>query len=246
MAQKAPEKHHREGISPIELFEMLPDEQTARQWFEAQIWPEERRCGHCASTRTRRVPNEKPMPYWCSDCRRYFSLRTGTAIERSKIPLRKWAIGIYLCLTSLKPVSSMKLHRDLKIGQKAAWFMLHRLRKAWVPIQDDDEYTGPVEANEAYFGGKRRNMPKKKHARLTGPGALGKTAVAGMKDRPNNRVSTKVVPNTKSKRMSPFHNGACQAGSADLHGRCPHLPLSPEPRNSEAFLGQVCQRSSPN
>ena len=49
----------------------------------------------------------------------------------SKIPLRKWAIGIYLCLTSLKSVSSMKLHRDLGIGQKAAWFMLHRLREAW-------------------------------------------------------------------------------------------------------------------
>ena len=144
------------------------------------------------------------MPYWCSDCRRYFSVRTGTAIERSKIPLRKWAIGIYLCLTSLKSVSSMKLHRDLKIGQKAAWFMLHRLREAWVPIQDDDEYTGPVEADEGYFGGKRKNMSAAKRKTLTGRGAVGKTAVAGIKDRASNPVSAQVVPNTKSETMSRF------------------------------------------
>ena len=64
----------------------------------------------------------------------------------SKIPLRKWAIAIYFCLTSLKSVSSMKLHRDLGIGQKAAWFMLHRLREAWADGGDDEPWLyGPVE-----------------------------------------------------------------------------------------------------
>ena len=67
------------------------------------------------------------MPYWCSACRSYFSVRTGTSLECSKVPLRKWAIAIYLCLTSLKSVSSMKLHRDINVSQKAAWFMLHRI-----------------------------------------------------------------------------------------------------------------------
>ena len=61
----------------------------------------------------------------------YFSVRTGTAIARSNVKMRKWAIAIYLCLTSLKSVSSMKLHRDLGVSQKTAWFMLHRIREAW-------------------------------------------------------------------------------------------------------------------
>ena len=91
----------------------------------------ERCCGHCGSVSTREVPNAKPMPYWCPDCRSYFSVRTGTAIARSNVPLRKWAIAIYLCLTSLKSVSSMKLHRDIRVSQKTAWFMLHRIREAW-------------------------------------------------------------------------------------------------------------------
>ena len=71
------------------------------------------------------------MPYWCSDCRSYFSVRTGTALERSRVPLRKWAFSIYLELTSLKSVSSMKLHRDIGVTQSTAWFMLHRIREAW-------------------------------------------------------------------------------------------------------------------
>ena len=77
-------------------------------------------CGHCGSIRTKEVPNAKPMPYWCSDCRSFFSVRTGTAIARSKIPLSKWAIAIYLCVTNLESVSSMKLHRDLNIAQSSA------------------------------------------------------------------------------------------------------------------------------
>ena len=125
--KKAPGKAHREGISIIELMDLFPDEDTATKWFETQVWPTGRCCGHCGGINTSEVPNAKPMPYWCTDCRSYFSVRTGTAIARSKIPLRKWAIAIYLCLTSLKSVSSMKLHRDLKITQKSAWFMLHRL-----------------------------------------------------------------------------------------------------------------------
>ena len=125
------------------------------------------------------------MPYWCTDCRSYFSVKTGTPLASSNIPLRKWAIAIYLCLTSLKSVSSMKLHRDLKISQKSAWFMLHRIREAWMPKSGGKPYDGPVEVDETYMGGKRRNMSNARRKELadTGRGAVGKTAVVGAKDR---------------------------------------------------------------
>ena len=112
--RKAPGKSHREGLSLIELMNMFPTEDAAITWFEDVLWAGERCCGHCGSVNTCTASHAR-MPYWCSDCRSYFSVRTGTAMQCSKIPLRKWAIGIYLCLTSLKSVSSMKLHRDLKV-----------------------------------------------------------------------------------------------------------------------------------
>ena len=165
------------------------------------IWNGQRCCGHCGSLRTRDASHAK-MPYWCSDCRSYFSVRTGSALESSRLPLRKWAIAIYLEVTSLKSVSSMKLHRDIGVSQRAAWFMLHRIRQAWTG--PDDRFDGPVEADETYVGGKRKNMPKAKRAKLTGRGTAGKTAVAGVKDRATNRVSAAVVKATDSKTLQGF------------------------------------------
>ena len=156
-----PGKSHRKGISLLDLAEMFPTEEAATKWFEVQMWPVERGCPKCGSVKTTETPNRKPMPYWCSDCRSYFSVRTGTALERSKVPLRKWAFAVYIITTSLKSVSSMKLHRDLGVTQKTAWFMLHRLREAWA-TGSDGMFEGPVEVDETYIGGLERNKAKGK------------------------------------------------------------------------------------
>lgn len=145
---KAPGKAHRKSISLMELTEMFPNEASAVAWFEAICWPDGRHCGKCGSVNTREVPNAKPMPYWCGNCKSYFSVRTGTMLESSRLPLRKWAFAVYLYVTSLKGVSSMKLHRDLKVTQKTAWFMLHRLREAWGESDGLPRFSGPIEADE--------------------------------------------------------------------------------------------------
>ena len=206
MTGKAPGKAHREGLSMIEVVTMFPTEDAAREWIESIMWPDgERHCPKCGSTRTREA-SHKTMPYWCSDCRSYFSVKTGTPLANSNIPLQKWAIGVYLCLTSLKSVSSMKLHRDLKISQKAAWFMLHRIREAWMPEGGSGPFDGPVEVDETYFGGKRRNMSnaKRKALKDAGRGAVGKTAVVGAKDRATNQVSARVVTSTDAPTLQGF------------------------------------------
>ena len=135
MTHKAPGRSHREGISLIELFQMFPDDDTAERWFEEQRWGKAGKPSHCPMCETHEKlkpsPNRKPLPYWCGECRRHFSVRTGTIMHRSKIPLQKWVIAIYLWSVSLKGVSSMQLHRDLDIGQQAAYFMAMRLREAW-------------------------------------------------------------------------------------------------------------------
>ena len=183
---------------------MFPTEEVAAKWFEHQLWNGDRCCGHCGSLNTKETSNRKPMPYWCPDCRSYFSVRTGTALAHTKIALRKWAIAIYLELTSLKSISSMKLHRDIGVSQPAAWFMLHRIRQAWSKSDNGTPLSGPVEVDETYMGGKRRNMPKSKRKELEGRGPVGKVAVAGVKDRASNRVMAEVVPDTTSETMSRF------------------------------------------
>ena len=201
---KAPGKAYRVGITLLQILDMFPDENAATRWFGAVYWPAERCCGHCGSLRTCEASHVK-MPYWCTDCRSYFSVKTGTALASSKIPLRKWAIAIYLEQTSLKGVSSMKLHRDIGVSQPTAWFMLHRIREAWAR-EVPGGFSGPVEADETYFGGRRRNMSnaRRKERADTGRGAVGKTAVVGIKDRETNQVRAQVIERTDTATLQGF------------------------------------------
>ncbi len=98
----------------------------------------------------------------------------------------------------------MKLHRDLGITQKSAWFLSHRIRAAL--SQGDTLFAGPVEVDETYMGGKRRNMSNAKREELadTGRGAVGKTAVVGARDRATNKVAAKVVTSTDKGTLQGF------------------------------------------
>ena len=156
-------------------------------------------CPRCGSTWT--APSKRQFTFWCPDCKQRFSVRTGTVLEESRLPLRKWAIAIYLHLTSLKGVSSMKLHRDINVTQKTAWFMLQRIRKAWE--SDEPLFTGPIEIDETHMGGKERNKHKGKKLKA-GRGTVGKTAVVGAKDRKTNKVRAKVTKNTDAQTLQKF------------------------------------------
>ena len=190
---------------------MFPDEGAAREWFEGIFWGQGRYCGHCGSNRTRPVKSGKPMPYWCSDCRSYFSVKTGTPMECSRLPLRKWVVAMYLMTTNLKGVSSMKLHRDLGVSQKTAWFMIHRIRKSW---EEDGpiSFSGPVEADETFIGGLEGNKHSSKKQRA-GRGTVGKAAVAGVKDRKTNRISAAPVASTDAATLKGFVQERVEVGA---------------------------------
>lgn len=212
----APGKAHRRGITLLELAKMFPDEESARKWFEAIIWPDgERFCPRCGTNNNHECKHVK-MPYRCRDCKKYFSVKTGTVMGGSPIPLLKWLYAIYLDLTSLKGISSMKLHREIGVRQATAWFMLQRIREAFADVGPAVKFDGPVEADEAYFGGLRANMHASKRKKLKGRGTAGKTAVVGIKDRSTKMVTAKVVRSTDAKTLQDFVRDHVEPGS-DLY-----------------------------
>ena len=121
--KSGPGKSYRKGITLAEAARMFRTEEPAETRFVERRWPNGVICPHFGSCHTSHRTNCKPMPYHCQTYRNYFSVRTGTVLRKSKLPLSKWRLRFYLYSTHLKDVSSMKFHRDLGITQKTAWHL---------------------------------------------------------------------------------------------------------------------------
>jgi transposase-like protein len=130
--------------------------QAAREWLEKLRWPEGPICSHCGTV-NHAYKTKRTGYYRCAekDCRKDFTVTTGTVMERSHIDLNKWLMGFYLMAASKKGISAHQLHRALDLDYKSAWFMCHRIREA----MRGTGFSGPlggegeiVEADETYYG----------------------------------------------------------------------------------------------
>ena len=143
------------------------DPEAARTYLERQVWPHGPVCSHCGVEGDHyqlKGKSTRPGLYKCSDCREPFTVTVGTVFERSKIPLNKWLLAVYLLCSSKKGMSSHQLHRTLGVTYKTAWFMTHRIREAFGPMGFDKLGGGGsiVEADETYWGTSKEALAKQK------------------------------------------------------------------------------------
>lgn len=183
---------------------------SSRRWPDGKVV-----CPGCGSESV--SFNAKRRTWKCAShhAKREFSIKVGTIMEDSAIPLDKWLVTMWLVTNCKNGVSSYEIARDVQVTQKSAWFMLHRIRLA---MQDDDkgQLCGEVEADETFIGGKARNMHKAVYERrITGMGQSfrDKTIVMGVLER-GGRVRTQVIVDRKKTTLQPIVREHVEPGSA--------------------------------
>ena len=144
------------------------NEDAAQAHCEASRWGGEANCPHCGSVRVARLAGKTQTVYFlCNDCRDKFTVRTGSIMERSHVPLHKWLLAFHLLAASKKGMSAKQMERMLGVTYKTAWFLCHRIREAMDGAAGNDPLGGAdavVEADETYVGGKARNRAFSKPA----------------------------------------------------------------------------------
>jgi transposase-like protein len=186
------------------------NEEAAYAFVETRLWPQGPMCPHCGAAREHvgklKGKTTRPGLYKCYACRKPFTVKMGTVMESSHVPLRIWLQAIYLMNSSKKGISTRQLQRTFRCGMKTAWFLSHRIREAMadLKIRDGEQIGGEgkfVELDETYIGGREKN--KHRSRRTSAVGGAGKQIVFSLVER-NGRVRSLHLPEVNAKTLGPI------------------------------------------
>lgn len=167
------------AIGVYELMKRFPDAESARKYLEERRWKGEIACPECNSSSIYACKGKRVGLYNCRECKKAFSVRTGTIFERSRVPLHHWIYAIYALMTSREGISGMQLSKEIGVTQKNARFMLQRIRNACGG--DIDKLTGIIEVDETYACGLESNQRKNRTV-SAGRGTVDNQGVLGMQN----------------------------------------------------------------
>jgi len=197
-----------EWLSIPKLAQKVQTEADAYKFLENLRWGDQPVCPHCGSvrkayflkpregtSRKTRTGNESQRRVWkCADCRKQFSVLTGTIFHGSKIPVRTWLFVVFEMCSSKNGVAAREIERKYGVDMKTAWFMLHRIREAMRREPMAGLLSGRITADETWVGGKPSNRHGHKRGR-GGQGQTDKTPVMALVCHETGEVHAESIPN---------------------------------------------------
>lgn len=201
-----------------EVVGMYADPKVAHDTVVAMRWPHAVACPRlgCGSADVRVIGGS--VPRWlCKDCNREFTAKTDTVFENGPIGFDKWLPALWLLSANRNGISSCELARALGVAQKAAWFMLHRIRLV-MQAGSVQQIDGEIEIDETFVGPKARSTKRRGLKPNSGKGpAMNKTTVLGFRQR-GGIVRAFVVRDVRRTTLLPAHSRTRRAERDRLNG----------------------------
>jgi transposase-like protein len=218
------------SLSIPKLADRLRTEADAYKFLEELRWGDEQVCPHCgsirqhyflrpsngASRKTRTGSTSERRVWKCADCRKQFSVLTGTIFHGTKIPIRIWVFVVFEMVSSKNGVAAREIERKYGLTPKAAWFMLHRIREAMKREPLAGLLSGRVVADETWIGGK----PSNRHGHNPSEHMQGehdRVPVMALVSRETGEVRSRVVPNVKAENLWTVLHEHVDPAATHLH-----------------------------
>lgn len=219
-----------ERMSLAAAAKRFSDEAAAWEYVEQIRWHGKPFCPRCGSEDVLYLQPRSEAPrmtrtgaatyrrVWrCRACKRQFSCLIGTIFEGSKIPLRKWVMGIYLMCAAKNGCSAMELQRDLEITYKSAWYLVHRIREA-MAHSPNGKMRGIIQADETWVGGAPENRHSRgRKAQGTGPNKTEKATVFTIVNKLTGETRSEVVPNVRAHHLARVIDANVEKYGSVLH-----------------------------
>jgi len=195
----------------LQIYETFKTEKHCIKYLEKIRWNNKPICPYCQSVKISSA--KKELRHHCNSCNKTFSVTINTIFHNTKCDLRKWFLAISTVVNAKKGISAMQLSRELKINKNTAWFMLMRIRKAFIEkidylsgiVQMDEYFHGPDVSNQHKW---QRDIHNKK-----GRGYVNKTPILGMLEQ-GGKVACFIMSETPSQEsLHPFIKGYILKGS---------------------------------
>ena len=204
--------HEPDTLQEAVLYFANPD--NCLTYLVARRWPSGVVCPTCGSKDVGFIASRRMFQCKTRHPKAQFSAKLGTIFEDSPLGLEKWLPAMWIISSNRNGVSSWELHRAIKVTQKTAWFMLHRIRLAMQDDKQGGKLAGEVEVDETFIGGKARYMHgSKRREKIHGRGPDGKAIVAAVLER-GGKVRAKVVDSRRKPSLEALVRDNVESGSA--------------------------------
>jgi transposase-like protein len=199
----------QEAMTMLEFMERFGTEEACQAYLYEKRWPEGFVCPKCGAVDEPFQIMSRKL-YQCKHCNHQTSVTAGTVMDKSRTPLQKWFLAIYLMSKDKRGCSAMQLKRELKIAYDTAWTISHKIRKAMGDRDENYQLSGVVEMDEGFFGTPSEGEGKRGRGTDKTPVVIGLSLVNGQPG----FVKAQVLPTTDGDSIAAFAEKNIEKGSS--------------------------------